>query len=117
MRLLRNAVLIAAVALLMSACAGTPKVKVADIEANPGKYNDKIVTVKGEVVDTYSLPILKQSLVQVDDGTGKIWVKPSERVYFKGDKLEVTGNLKVVGSIAGYNFGFIVFEESEKKDK
>ena len=117
MPMLRHIAWFATAVLLMSACAGTPKVKVEDIEANPGKYNDKIVTVKGKVVDTYSLPILKQGLVQVDDGTGKIWVKPSSRVYFKGDKLEVTGRLKVVGSIAGYNFGFIVFEESKEKSK
>ena len=117
MRSIARGVVWAAAMLFAIACAGTPRVKVADIEANPGKYNDKLVTVKGEVVDTYSLPILKQGLVQVDDGTGKIWVKPSSRVYFKGDKLEVTGKLKVVGSIAGYNFGFIVFEESKEKSK
>jgi len=113
----RNVIFFSALALVLGACAGTQKVKIEDIEANPGKYNDKIVTVKGEVVDTYSIPIFKQSLVHVDDGTGKIWVKPSERVYFKGDKLEVTGQLKVGLSISGHNFGFIVIEQKPNKEK
>ena len=93
-------------------CAGG--VKIADIEAQPGKYNDKNVTVKGEVVQTFAVPFLSQSLVKIDDGTGQIWVKPYEKVPFKGEKISVDGTLKVGLTIANKNLGFIVIEKEKK---
>lgn len=99
----------------LMACGGVSKVKISDIESNPGKYNEKRVKVKGEVVQTFAMPFLGQSLVRVDDGSGRIWVKPRGRVPFKGDKLQVVGILKVGLTLANQNFGFIVLEDEEKQ--
>ncbi len=97
---------------LFFSCAGA--VKIADIEAQPGKYNDKNVKVKGKVVQTFAVPFLSQSLVKIDDGTGQIWVKPYDKVPFKGEKISVDGTLKVGLTIANKNLGFIVIEKEKK---
>lgn len=103
--------------LAMVSCGGISKVKIADIESEPGQYNDQRVKVKGEVVQTFALPFLGQSIVRLDDGTGKIWVKPSGKVPFKGEKLEVVGVVKVGMTFANKNFGFIVIEDEHEKNK
>ncbi|KAA3615389.1 MAG: hypothetical protein DWQ05_13615 [Calditrichaeota bacterium] len=110
MKIRMSIVLIAAFFVL--SCAGG--VKVADIEAQPGKYNDKNVKVKGKVVQTFAVPFLSQSLVKIDDGTGEIWVKPYGKVPFKGEKISVDGTLKVGLTIANQNLGFIVIEKEKK---
>jgi len=96
-------------------CAGTARVKISDITGQPGKFNEQVVKVKGTVVQTFAVPFLKQSLVRVDDGTGTIWVKPRDKVYFKGEKIEVEGTVKVGFTIANKNFGFIIIEKEKKK--
>ncbi|MDQ7051468.1 MAG: hypothetical protein Q9P14_00665 [candidate division KSB1 bacterium] len=101
--------------LFVMACAGASRVKIQDIVSNPSKWNEQEVRIKGTVVQTYSVPILGQSLVRVDDGSGRIWVKPRNRVYFKGDKIDVSGTVKVAASFGDKNFGFIVIEKDRKK--
>jgi hypothetical protein len=94
-------------------CAGS-RTKIADIQNNPSKYNEKRVKVAGKVTQTFAIPVLGQSLVRVDDGTGTIWVKPKGRVPFEGDKIKVEGTLKVALTIGTKNFGFIVIEDDKK---
>ncbi|RMF61032.1 MAG: hypothetical protein D6743_14070 [Calditrichaeota bacterium] len=109
------AMALVAVAVAASACVGTSRVKIQDIVDQPSKYNEQEVKIKGTVVQTFAVPLLGQSLVRVDDGTGTIWVKPRERVYFKGDKIEVIGKVKIGLTIANKNFGFIVIEREPKR--
>ncbi len=104
-----------ALMLIVSGCVGTSRVKIREIVDQPSKYNEQVVKIKGTVVQTFAVPLLGQSLVRVDDGTGTIWVKPRERVYFKGDKIEVIGKVKIGLTIANKNFGFIVIEREKEK--
>ncbi len=101
--------------LFLVSCAGVSRVKIKDIVNNPSKWNEQEVRIKGTVVQTFSVPILGQSLVRVDDGTGRIWVKPRNKVYFKGDKIDIRGTVKVAASIGDKNFGFIVFEKERER--
>lgn len=91
--------------------------KISDIQAEPGKYNEKPVTVKGKVVQVFAVPIFGQSLVQIDDGTAEIWIKPYNRVPFEGEEITVKGTLKIGMTVANKNFGVIVVEEGEAKKK
>ena len=34
-------------------------------------------------------------MVQIDDGTGQVWVKPHGRVPFKGEEIKVKGMLEI----------------------
>jgi len=56
--------------LLLTGCP--PRVSIAKIDRDPGRYAGKEVTVAGRVVDSYGA--LGRGAFQVDDGTGAIWV-------------------------------------------
>lgn len=100
-------------AVLLAGCAGS-RVKIADIIENPSKYNEKRVKVAGKVTQIYAIRVLGQSIFQVNDGTGKIWVMPKGRVPFEGDKIKVEGTLKVLATLGTINIGFIVIEDDKK---
>ena len=110
-RFFRNLTVLLSVVLL-AGCAGATKIKM--IKDAPGKYNEQHVTVKGKVVQTYAVPFLGQSLVRIDDGSGRIWIKPEGKVPFEGENVKVKGKLKVGLTIANKNLGFIVIEGEEK---
>jgi hypothetical protein len=96
--------------LWLCACAGS--MKISELNADPGKFNDKEVTVKGKVVQVYALPILSQSLAKIDDGSGDLWVKPHQRVPAEGDEITVTGKVKIGMTLANRDFGVIVVEKA-----
>ncbi len=103
-----------ALMLVLFACAGS-SMKIRDLSANPEKYHEQQVVVKGKVVSTFAIPILSQSLVKVADETGEIWVKPQGRVPFEGEKITVRGKLKIGLTLANRNFGVIVYEDEPRK--
>jgi hypothetical protein len=97
-----------AMILLLCACAGG--MKISELTADPGKYNDQKVTVKGKVVQVYALPVLAQSLAQINDGSGDLWVKPYKRVPAEGQEITVKGTVKIGLTLANKDFGVIVVE-------
>ena len=86
--------------------------RIADITSQPGRYNEKSVVVRGTVTQTFALPMLGQSLVRIDDGTGQVWVKPHGRVPFEGEKIKVKGTLKIGMTLANKNLGFVVYQSA-----
>ncbi|MCK6621565.1 MAG: hypothetical protein HUU32_00035 [Calditrichaceae bacterium] len=104
-----------AILLLILGCAGATKVR--DLNANPQKYNGKVVTVKGRVIESYSLPIISFGVARIDDGSGEIWVKPHDRSFFEGEKVTVKGVLKIGMTLGSKSFGYMVVEEPKEKKK
>jgi hypothetical protein len=100
--------------LLIAGCAGS-RVKIGDLLANPEKYNEKYVTVKGKVVQTFSVPILSIGIAKVDDGTGTVWVKPAGRTLFEGQKVTVSGKHKIGLNIGSQTFGNIIVEGEKNR--
>ncbi|MCK6557863.1 hypothetical protein HUU39_19180 [candidate division KSB1 bacterium] len=111
---IRTALLFLCLTLLVAGCAAG-RMKISELTANPGKYNEKPVTVKGKVTSTFAIPIIGQSLVKITDDTGEIWVKPYERVPFEGQEITVRGKLKIGITLANRNFGVMVYEDAPKK--
>src|ERR1041384_3183663 len=77
---------------------------IAEIERNPGRYQDKEVAIAGVVRDSYGVSIPGTNIgggaYKIDDGTGSIWVVVTDgSVPSKGAEIGVKG---VVGS--GINF-------------
>lgn len=97
-------VLIAAL-LLVAGCGGT---KVADIQNGLDKFKDQQTTLSGTVTETLALPFVHKGAYQLDDGTGKIWVIPDGDVPARGDKVKVTGTVRVGVEIAGRRFGSVL---------
>ena len=74
-------------------CAST--MRIGEIRNAPDQFHNKKVTISGTVDETITLPILGVGVYQLNDGTGKIWIKPKERIPEKGKHVVVTGTLKV----------------------
>ncbi len=83
---------------LLVVLIGCPRhVSIAELNRNPGRYQNKEVAVTGTVTESFGL--LGEGAFQVDDGTGKIWVLSSNYgVPGKGTRVGVAGNL--VGGVS-----------------
>lgn len=109
--------LIAAAVVFAAACP--KRVAIADIEADPDRYNDKTVAVAGVVKDSYgiSIPIVREGggIYKIDDGTGSIWVMTRNRgVPVKGAQIGVKGKVRTGVVYNGRNYGLVIVEDDRK---
>ncbi len=93
--------------LLLAGCGAT---KVGDIQNDLDKFKDQQITLSGKVVETLSIPFVHKGAYQLDDGTGKLWVIPSGDIPVRGDKVKVTGTVKIGMEIAGNSLGVVLME-------
>ena len=108
-------ILISCVLSILLSCAAS--VRISDIKQEPRRFHDKRVTVSGTVTETLTLPILGVGVYQINDGTGKLWIKPNGDVPYKNDRVTVSGELKVGLSISGKNFGLILIESENNQNR
>lgn len=106
-----------ATVLLAAACP--KRVSIADIEADPARYNDKTVAVAGIVKDSYglSIPVIREGggIYKVDDGTGSIWVMTRERgVPVRDTQIGVKGKVRTGVVYNGRNYGLVIMEDDRK---
>ena len=47
---------------------------IADIKYNPGRYQDRTVSVEGVVTSSWGVPLVPFKLYKIDDGTGEVTV-------------------------------------------
>jgi len=86
---------------------------ISDIKGKSEKYDGERVTVKGQVVETVSIPLVSKGLYRVDDGTDRIWVVSQERMPFRGDKVKVKGKVNSGFKIVGKTYGTVIIEGEE----
>lgn len=109
--------IVAAFALLTAACP--ERKSIADLEANPGKYQNKEVAIAGRVVDSYGISIpgtrLGGGAYKVDDGTGSIWVLVTDgSVPTRGAEIGVKGRLSSGVNWRGRNYGLGIYEKDRR---
>ncbi|HEV7700392.1 MAG TPA: hypothetical protein VGO43_09210 [Pyrinomonadaceae bacterium] len=103
--------------------AGCPQQrKIADIERNPGRYQDKEVVVVGVVRDSYGFGIPGTNIgggaYKIDDGTGSIWVLVTDgNVPSKGAEVGVRGTVGSGVNWKGRNYGLGIYEKERKYKK
>ena len=107
-------------ALLIVACP--ERKSIADIQANPGKYQDKEVAIAGRVVDSYGFSIpgtrVGGGAYKVDDGTGSMWVIVSDgAVPSKGAEIGVKGTVSSGVNWKGRNYGLGMHEKDRRYRK
>ena len=122
MKIFTTAILFSTVALFGLFTTGCPEHKsIADIERNPGKYQDKEVIITGRVVDSYGVSIPGMGgggAYKVDDGTGSIWVLATDRgVPSKGSEVGVQGRIGSGINWKGRNYGLGMYEEKRRYGK
>ena len=103
------AVLIMGFALV--ACEG---VKISEINADPGRYENKEVAIVGRVTDSYG--VLGNGAYELDDGTGRIWVVTTRGVPSKGSRVGAKGHVYTGITVQGRAFGTVLQETGRKAE-
>jgi hypothetical protein len=96
-----------ALAAMLSGCAlAIRHPSVAELKYNPGRYQDKTVSVDGVVTSSWGIPLLPFRLYKVDDGTGELTVvSQSGRVPTRGAHVRVKGRVSDVATFGGQAIG------------
>lgn len=98
-------------ALLISGCAARG-VRIADLRDQPGRYDNKSVSVSGTVTDSWGVPLVPFQMYRVDDGSGEITVvSSSSRPPSKGQQVKVKGRVSEVATLAGRSVGLHIEEQ------
>jgi hypothetical protein len=71
--------------------------KIGDIVSHPRDYADKEVTISGDVVETFSIFVMKYFIVR--DNSGEITVITERPMPAKGETIKVKGIVKEAFSI------------------
>jgi hypothetical protein len=102
--------------LFLAACPD--RTSIADIEANPSRYQNKEVAIAGTVQDSYGINIpgtkLRGGAYKIDDGTGSIWILTEEGVPTKGAQIGVTGRVGSGINWHGKNYGLGLYEKDRR---
>jgi hypothetical protein len=111
---------IAAAALLTAGCPD--RKSIAEIQADPGRYQNKDVVVAGTVRDSYGLSIPGTAIgggaYQIDDGTGTIWVLVTDgAVPARGTQVGVKGRVGSGVNWKGRNYGLGIYEKDRRYPK
>ena len=108
--------LITAIALFATGCP--ERTSIADIEANPSKYQNKDVAIAGTVRDSYGFSIPGTNIgggaYKIDDGTGSIWVLTDASVPSKGTEIGVKGTIGSGINYKGRNYGLGMWEKDRR---
>ena len=123
MKIFTMALLSATIAVTALFTAACPERKsIADIEANPGKYQNKEVAIAGVVKDSYGVSIpgtrYGGGAYKIDDGTGSIWVIVTDgSVPSKGAEIGVKGTVGSGVNWKGRNYGLGMYEKDRRYRK
>jgi hypothetical protein len=106
--ILRFAVPLALVA-MVSGCAA--RASIAELKYNPGRYQDRTVTIDGVVTSAYGGTFIPVQMYKVDDGTGELFVISQHgRVPTKGAHVRVKGRVGDVATLGGRSVGLHIRE-------
>jgi hypothetical protein len=99
-----------AAALLLAGCAApTPELKIADVLADPSRYEEQTIELTGEVRDAFGL--FSVGVYTLQDASGSIRVMTSRGLPAKGVKLTVRGTVSSGVTIGAEHYGVAVNEE------
>src|SRR5687767_1713988 len=88
----------------LAGCAA--RTSVAELKYNPGRYENRTVSVDGVVTSAWSIPLVPFSFYKVDDGTGEVTVlSQGGRVPSKGARVRVKGKVEDVATFGGRPLG------------
>jgi hypothetical protein len=105
-------IVIAVASLLMTGCP--PRMRIAEINRDPGRYYNREVTVVGRVTRSYGA--LGQGVYEIDDGTGRMWVLTEKYgVPGKDAYVGVTGKVYPGLTYEGRTYGMGMREIGRRK--
>ena len=102
---------LACLLVLLTAC---DRQKIGDINADPGRFNDKEVAVAGRVTNV-SVGVLGVGFYQIDDGTGKLYVLSETRgAPSEGADVGVKGTILPTFTFLGKNYATVLREKDRR---
>ena len=85
---------------------------IADLQRNPGRYQDRTVSIDGVVTSSWGMPLVPFRLYKVDDGTGEVTVlSQGTRTPTRGARVRVKGRVNEVAVFGGQALGLHLREE------
>jgi hypothetical protein len=92
-------------AAILSACA-LHSPSVAELKYNPGRYQNKTVSINGVVTSSWGVPLVPFKVYKVDDGTGELTVLAQNgRTPTKGARVRVKGRVSDMATFGGQALG------------
>jgi hypothetical protein len=102
----RLAPIVAAVVLLSGCALAAHRPSVAELKYNPGRYQDRTISIDGVVTSSWGVPLMPLRLYKVDDGTGEVTVVAQNgRVPTRGSRVRVEGRVEDVATLGGQAIG------------
>ena len=93
------------IAAALSGCA-LHSPSIADLKYNPGRYQNKTVSIDGVVTSSWGVPLVPFKLYKVDDGTGEVTViAQNGQTPTKGAHVKVKGRVNDVATFGGQAVG------------
>jgi len=95
-----------AFAAILSGCAFATRPSIAELKGNPGRFQDKTISVEGVVTSAWDVPFVPLKTYQLDDGTGQVTVIAQEGdVPTRGARVKVKGRVNDVATLGGKSIG------------
>lgn len=111
--------LIVIAGMFVAACPD--RTSIANIEANPSKYQNKEVVIAGTVRDSYGVNLpgtsIRGGAYKIDDGTGSIWIITDNSVPTRGTQIGVKGVIGTGINWNGRNYGLGLYEKDRRRSK
>ena len=99
-------------------CALSSHPRIADLKYNPGRYQNRNVTVDGVVTSSWGIPLMPLKLYKVDDGTGEVTVVANNgRVPTRGARVHVRGRVEEFATFGGQAVGLHIQQEHVSFDR
>ncbi len=96
----------------LTACATFGGTNIADLRDNPGRYQDRSVSINGVVTSSWGVPLVPFRLYKVDDGTGEVTVlSQGSRTPTRGARVRVKGRVEDVAVFGGRALGLHLKEQ------
>jgi hypothetical protein len=107
-------VLMVSLAALTPACAASlHNPHVADLQHNPGRYQDHTVSITGVVTSSWGVPLAPYKMYRVSDGTGEVTVlSQGVRLPTRGARVRVRGRVDDLAVFGGQAVGLHLREEA-----
>lgn len=92
---------------MLSGCAlAVRRPSIAELKYNPGKYQDRTVSIDGVVTTSWGGGLMPVQFYKVDDGTGEVTVlSRGGRVPSKGARVKVKGRVNELATFGGQSIG------------
>ena len=102
-----------ALALMLSGCAlAVRRPSVAELKYNPGRYQNKTVTVDGVVTSSWGIPLVPFKIYKIEDGTGELTVvSQGQRTPTRGARVRVRGKVAEFAVFGGQSLGLHLREQ------